>query len=211
MKPQISDIQRTRVVELQARGYSDRAVVRLLENDDIFISQHTVNRTWKSIIPSLRPMVDETHRRLRSKSAQARKRWRIERFHQICFTDESKLCQVKAGRARVRLRKGEVLPAKYHRKRVMFHGGLEVMVWGMISYEGDRVRERLDNTLDGPGYWNLLKRCVRWRGLWMKHWVFSTMVLIDTSLQMGRGTYFVEESANQQSWFVFNKKRVVVH
>jgi len=34
----------------------------------------------------------------------------------------------------------------------MFHGGLELMVWGMIAYEGDRVIERLDNTLEGSGY-----------------------------------------------------------
>jgi len=47
---------------------------------------------------------------------------------------------------------------------MIFHGGLEVMVWEMISYEGDSVLERLDNTLDGPGYLNLLKRCERWRG-----------------------------------------------
>jgi len=29
----------------------------------------------------------------------------------------------------------------------------------------DRVLERLDNTLDGPGYLSFLKRCERWRGM----------------------------------------------
>jgi len=44
----------------------------------------------------------------------------------------------------------------------MFHGGLEVMAWGMVSYLGDRVLVRLDNTLNGPGCLHLLQREVRW-------------------------------------------------
>jgi len=73
------------------------------------------------------------------------------------------------------------------------------MVWGMISYEGDRVLERLDNTLDGPGYLNLLKRCVRWRGFMDETQHDGPHRYIPANLQMGRGIYFVEESANQQS------------
>jgi len=80
------------------------------------------------------------------------------------FTHESKLCPEKQGRPRVRVRKGEVLPPQYYRKRVTFHGGLEVMAWEMISYLGDRVLVRLDNTLNGLGYLGLLQREVRWEG-----------------------------------------------
>jgi len=47
---------------------------------------------------------------------------------------------------------------------VTFHGGLEVMAWEMISYLGDRVLVRLDNTLNGLGYLGLLQREVRWEG-----------------------------------------------
>jgi len=71
----------------------------------------------------------------------------------------------KSGRPSVRLKEGKALPHEYHPKRVMFHCGLEVMVWGMISYEGDLVLERLDNTLDDPSYLSFLKRCERWRGM----------------------------------------------
>jgi len=44
----------------------------------------------------------------------------------------------------------------------MFHGGLEVMAWGMISYVRDRVLRGLDNTLNGPEYLRILQREVRW-------------------------------------------------
>jgi len=46
MNPHLSDTERTRVVELKARGYSDNTVVGLLKNVDIFINQSTVNRIW---------------------------------------------------------------------------------------------------------------------------------------------------------------------
>ena len=74
------------------------------------------------------------------------------------FIHESKLCSEKQGRPRVRVRKGEVLPPQYYRKRMMFHRGLEVMAWGMISYLGDRILVRLDKTLNGPGYLRLLPK-----------------------------------------------------
>jgi len=46
----------------------------------------------------------------------------------------------------------------------MFHGGFEVMAWGMISCMGDRVLVRLCNTLNGSGYLRLLQREMRWKG-----------------------------------------------
>jgi len=91
----------------------------------------------------------------------------IERFQRICFSNESKLCPEKAGHCHVRLRKGEDLPTKYFRPRVMFHGGLEIMVWGMISCMGDRVLIRLDMTLDGEGYLQLLKKKPGGEAFWI--------------------------------------------
>jgi len=82
----------------------------------------------QSRIPPQHSVVDETHRKLRLTCGKDTKELGIERFQEICFNDESKLCTVKSGRPCVRLRKSEALPPENRQKRVMFHGGLEVMV-----------------------------------------------------------------------------------
>jgi len=60
------------------------------------------------------------------------------------------------------------------------------MAWGMVSYLGDRVLVRLDNTLNGPGYLHLLQREVRWEGFQVETLSFQQDKAgpIDTSLQM---------------------------
>jgi len=68
----------------------------------------------------------------------------------------------------------------------MFHGRLEVMVWEIISYLGDQVLVRLDNTVNSPSYLSLLQREVRWEGFQNETLSFQQdkLVLTDTSLKM---------------------------
>lgn len=235
MPQQLSDIERTRVVELKTQGLSDRLAADILQAEGTPITHVTVNHIWnrwkstksfhpevetrgrhslytdhdkqllavhvlknrsvtavelsqdrainpkratdrtfqnylksqglESRVPPQHPVVNACHRSQRLNWSKARRDWGIERWQQICFTDESKLCPEKCGRSVVRLRKSEKCPPQYYRKREMYHGGLEIMVWGMISYQGDRVIVLIEGTLDGVGYLRMLKKEVKWKGL----------------------------------------------
>jgi len=54
----------------------------------------------------------------------------------VNFKDECKICCTKSGINFIRKRIGEEWTDKMVNAENLYHGGIEVMVWGMISSEG---------------------------------------------------------------------------
>ncbi|KAL4509432.1 hypothetical protein ABPG72_018363 [Tetrahymena utriculariae] len=82
--------------------------------------------------------------------------WKDEDIQKIIFTDESKLFCQKQGIHFVRVLKGSKIPHKYFRKTSQNHGGLELMVWGSIGFEGGQRLIRINERLNGESYKKIL-------------------------------------------------------
>ncbi|KAL4500729.1 hypothetical protein ABPG72_019963 [Tetrahymena utriculariae] len=75
----------------------------------------------------------------------------------LIFTDESKLFCQKQGKNFLRAIKGKSKPSKYFRLTQQFNGGLELMAWGAIGFEGSLKLIRIDDRLNRQKYKELLE------------------------------------------------------
>ena len=57
-------------------------------------------------------------------------------WNSIFFTDESKICCTKSGVSFIRKRLGAEWTNEMTEPENLYHNRIEVMVWGMISYDG---------------------------------------------------------------------------
>lgn len=90
--------------------------------------------------------------------------WGLDEWSTVLFSDESKLYEQSGGIPYIRRRRNEVLPPRYWIPRRMYHGGMEIMVWGFISYEGPQELRRIEGRLDAHSYLELL-HSVNYHGL----------------------------------------------
>ncbi|KAL4494409.1 hypothetical protein ABPG72_019819 [Tetrahymena utriculariae] len=101
--------------------------------------------------------ISSTNISLRYEWGLTMNKWRPAEINTIIFSDESKLFSQKQGRMLVRYLKGRKLHPRYFKRREMYHGGKEIMVWGCISYNGPLRLVRINGTLTAQSYIQLLE------------------------------------------------------
>ena len=88
--------------------------------------------------------------------AKAHKHWTVENWRSVIFSDESKFNLFGSDGRRWCWRKpGEEFDERYVRKEVK-HGGGNVMVWACITANGLGRIVRIEGTMDGPLYTQIL-------------------------------------------------------
>ncbi|KAL4463562.1 hypothetical protein ABPG72_018817 [Tetrahymena utriculariae] len=83
--------------------------------------------------------------------------WSQNELEKIIFTDESNLSPQKQGEIFVRAAKGSQIPNKYFRLKEMYNVGKQIIVWGAISSTGPVALFRIEGTLNGQSYIEILQ------------------------------------------------------
>ncbi len=132
----------------------------LRETCDIKISDRTVRRRLlenglKYCRAKKKPLLTEKARKKRLQWASAH---RDQDWSNVIFSDESRFCLINDRPVSVRRRKGEeYLPECLN--PTMKHGGGGIMVWGCISSKGVGRLYKVNGTVNGEYYINILKYC----------------------------------------------------
>lgn len=101
--------------------------------------------------------------------------WWTENWKNIVFSDESWF-YVEDFRIRyVRRYPGEELPQEFSNKFVKAKNFKKIMIWGAISYQGDRVMKFIEGSLDSSKYLKILTKNIPLIKKFMKgkNWKFQ--------------------------------------
>ena len=99
--------------------------------------------------------------------------WRNDDWEEIVFSDECKLFPQKLGTHWIRRKRGDKILRSFSQQREHYHGGLEVMVWGAISFNGVGRLARITERLNGPGYQRILDENLNFQGLFHGDLIFQ--------------------------------------
>jgi transposase len=102
-------------------------------------------------------LLEQNHIADRLEIARQYAHYQVEDWQNVVFSDESRLfCQFRGTRW-VRRNRGQTIPSRYQNHRIMFHGGLELMVWGYIHGNGVGDLVRIDDRLNAARYLQILR------------------------------------------------------
>jgi transposase len=127
------------------KGLSDRTFQRFIKDE----------LGYKARRPKKKYHISDLNIKNRLEWAQNHEHWN-EEWKKIVFTDECKLFASKNGVDFIRRKDGEILE-EYDQVTQMFHGGKEIMVWGMISYDGPIEFLRVKGKLDSHNFIELIE------------------------------------------------------
>ena len=99
--------------------------------------------------------------------------WEVEDWTDVIFTDESKIFCQKSGSCLVRRFKGEEIARSYYIPRQMYHGGLEMMVWGSVSGNGVGRIVKLEGKIDAFKMLEILEFNLDWRMMANNHLILQ--------------------------------------
>jgi hypothetical protein len=105
-----------------------------------------------------KPLLTERHKRARRDWARAQSDWSTEDWNSVIFSDESKFNQVGSdGRSWCWRRSGEAYNERYT-KKIVKHGGGNIMVWGCITPHGVGRLHRVTGRMDATQYVEILNK-----------------------------------------------------
>jgi transposase len=104
------------------------------------------------------PLLTERHKKRRREWAAAHRDWEVEDWEFVHFSDESKYNLIGSdGRTWCWRRSNEAYDARFS-KKIVKHGGGNVMVWGVITPEGVGRLHRVVGRMDAQQYIEILNR-----------------------------------------------------
>ena len=117
-----------------------------------------IKRSWtKGCRSRQKPRLTRRHKKTRLEFATLHKNWTATQWSRVIFSDESRfLIHRSDGRAYVRRMVGKALNMNCVQSTVK-HGGGGIMVVGCISRKGMGMLEKVEGSLDGNGYINILE------------------------------------------------------
>lgn len=119
-----ADIYRNSLVN--HKQVSKSTIERMLNNEGLFA---------RIAIP--KPKISEINIEKRMAWAKKHEKWTSRNWNQIFFSDECKLFPEKGGKLYVRKKEEENwTEEKFMVQESLFHGGLEIMIWGCICSAG---------------------------------------------------------------------------
>lgn len=142
------------------------------------VSRETINRILKIHGLNSRKAQKQSHISpnnlfLRYQWGEFYQNWTQFDWELVCFSDESNLYAEKGSKHLVRRRRGEVLPYRYSHKKMMYHGGLEQLAWGAISYSGVGNLVKLEKNFDALNYLDVLEHYLDFQGLFTNDLIFQ--------------------------------------
>jgi len=99
--------------------------------------------------------------------------WSHDDWDNVVFSDEAKVFPNKLGKQYIRRFRGERIHGTFNLQRSMFHGGLEIMVWSSLSYNGVGRICRIEGRFNGPRYRQILDENLRFPGLFQGTLMFQ--------------------------------------
>jgi len=102
--------------------------------------------------PSKKPFISKKNRMARLKFAHAHKKWSVEDWSKVLWSDESKYNLVSSNGIRyIQRRKNERFNVRYQVQTIK-HGGGHVMVWGCFSRNGVGPLVQINGTMTAETY-----------------------------------------------------------
>lgn len=165
-KPKVDDRTRRRLARMMQRGEvstSSELALTAASCDVALISESTVCRTLHQAglnamhtIP--KPLLTRAHKRKRLEFARSHGHWTVEDWKQVIFSDETVIAARPSDAHKLRWTK----PTRGLNPRLVVPtvrgGGANIMAWGCISRYGFHDFIRLDGTVTGTGYVEVLQK-----------------------------------------------------
>jgi hypothetical protein len=112
----------------------------------------------ESKIKKKKPYLKKTHRERRLKFAKKYRNWTVEDWKRVIWSDESKFMLFGSdGRQYCWKKLGEPLRSPHVKLTVKFGEG-NIMVWGCFSAKGVDNICRINDSLNGELYWQILAK-----------------------------------------------------
>ena len=134
---------------------------RLREEEGINLGVSSVKRTLNrnglhGRVRRKKPLLKKTHRQRRYAFALRHRKWKLDKWKRIVWSDESKFNVFGSdGRQYCWRRPGDQL-RDHHVQPTVKHGGGSIMVWGCMTWEGVDWLCRIDDGLDAELYIKVL-------------------------------------------------------
>ena len=161
--------QRRIVNLITSRKCSTAVEVRayLAKNANMDISVSTIRRILRSHglvsgVKKKKPYLSDSHRKARLAFAKKYENWTVDDWSKVIWSDESRFKIFGSdGKQYYWKRHGEPLN-KFHVKPTVKYGGGSIMIWGCFSARGVGSYCKVDGTMDGDLYRQILREDLMW-------------------------------------------------
>ena len=137
--------------QLNPRGHSLETIGRILRKAGL----------WSRTQPS-KFHLNAEHIMQRQLFAEFHRNWSVADWSDVVFSDEANLCAKKIGKPKLRKQRRESVPYSFTLQKKPWHGGLEQMVFGYITYDGVGSLTRIQGHIDAEYFLDILENDLDW-------------------------------------------------
>jgi len=161
----LNDREKRKVAQILRKGEATNAeAIRKVAkaHHEIDVSRDTVARTLASFgyaarVKCKKPALTDKQKKERLAWARNHSTWTIEDWRKVVWSDETKFTLANSeGKEYVWVKKQKALKENAVIEKKKFGGG-KVMLWGCMTWEGVGIACKIDSTLDGELYSEILR------------------------------------------------------
>lgn len=163
----ITDRTQRHLSWLITSGKCDTSTEISRECSELNLHPQTIRRALKksgfrAVTKTKKPLLNKQQMAKRYAFAKEHENWTEADWHQVIFSDESKINRINSdGRLWCYRKRGSPLEQRVVSETVKFGGG-SLMVWGCITAKGPGYLTRIDGGLDAQLYCNILEDELLW-------------------------------------------------